>query len=205
MTISHHIDAHDHVNNFERAYLGPGVYVLYDGRVADNHIVYIGKSTADMLMRVSTHRQTKDFDRVGVILPSTTHDVHIHNLEHFVIAEYVDRFGRLPEFNSQRPRFHDDGRSFNWHAMGRRDVPEIFVGDEAPRTAPARRLGDVVTVGGVVAVHARLARAHPKATQDWLWAKTARVLGGRYSPSTLRQYCSRAGLHGNTVLDRLAA
>jgi hypothetical protein len=147
MTITAHVDAHDHIRNFERAYLGPGVYVLYDGPVVDTNIVYIGKSTADVLMRVSTQRRTKDFDRVGVVLPATTHDVHIHNLEHFVIAEYVDRFGRLPDFNRQRPRFHDDGRSFDWHQMGRRWVPSIFVGDEAPRSVAGHDHEDVVTVG----------------------------------------------------------
>jgi len=203
MTITAHVDAHDHIHNFERAFLGPGVYVLYDGSAADKNIVYIGKSTSDMLMRVSTHRQTKDFDRVAVILPATTHEVHIHNLEHFVIAEFVDRFGRLPEFNRQRPRFQHDGRSFNWHQMGRRVVSSIFVGDERPRSLAGRGLDNVVTVGGVAAMQAHLERAHPTATRDWLWQKTAKLLGGAYSPATLRQYCGASGLHGNTILDRL--
>ena len=69
MSISRNLDAYENVANFASAYVGPGVYVLYDGRVADSNIVYIGKSTSEILMRVSQHQKDKDFDRVGIILP----------------------------------------------------------------------------------------------------------------------------------------
>lgn len=208
MTITTHMDAYEHIKNFERAYLGPGVYVLYQGPVADKNIVYIGKSTADILMRVSSHQQTKDFDRVGVILPATTSEVHIHNLEHFVVEEFYDRFGCLPEFNRQRPRFHEDGRSYNWHQMGRRRVRSIFVGDEPPRSSSSSSSAAqraLATVGDVKELVANLARRHPDATRDELWTKAARAAGRQYTANTLRHYCSTGGLHGNTILRRLTA
>lgn len=206
MSITRHIDAHDHIRNFERAYLGPGVYVLYDGRVCDRNIVYIGKSRADVLMRVSTQRATKDFDNVGVVLPRTTNDAFIHNLEHYVLAEYFDTFGTLPHFNRNNAHFHDAGRAFDWHNAARRHVASIFVGDDEPRrptsVSPAP---SVQTVGEVRALMTRLEERHPDAPQTKLWTLAARELGGTYAPLTLRQYCSGAGLHGNTILARLAS
>ncbi len=95
MSITTHLDASENIANFERVYVGPGVYVLFDGRAADSNIVYIGKSAAEILMRVSQHRHDKDFDRVGVILPKRQDPLVIHNLEHFVMQEYFDRRGEV--------------------------------------------------------------------------------------------------------------
>lgn len=121
MSISQHIDGWDHVTNFERVYLGPGIYVLYDGQVrTDGNIVYIGKSSVEVMMRVSAHARDKTFDRVGIILPRRTGSELIHDLEHLVMAEYVDRYAELPPYNIQMPRLTEEGRAFNWHHMARR-------------------------------------------------------------------------------------
>src|SRR5262249_43229013 len=98
MAISRHLCDVDPVRHFARAYVGPGVYVLYDGRIADTNIVYVGKSVADVIMRVEAHSQDKCFDRVGIILPYNTDPDYIHNLEHYVIEEYIDTWGELPCF-----------------------------------------------------------------------------------------------------------
>lgn len=94
--------------------------MLFDGRVSDSNIVYIGKSTVDVLVRVRNHLQNKDFDRVGIILPHNTSDEKIHNLEHLVVQEFLDRFGQLPVFNKQTPHWLDGERRFDWHTMRRR-------------------------------------------------------------------------------------
>ena len=130
MSISRNLTDHDSVSNFEKANLGPGVYVLFDGRVADTSIVYIGKSTQEILMRVSAHQREKDFDRVGVILPSTTNSVFIHNLEHLVVAEFMDRFGELPTYNTVTPQAHPEGRRFDWHNISHRYSEVAFLGDD---------------------------------------------------------------------------
>lgn len=202
MAISRNIDAYESIQNFERAYVGPGVHVLFDGRVADTNIVYIGKSTSEILMRVAAHKVDKAFDKVGVILPTRTAPVDIHNLEHFVMAEYLDRWGELPTFNTNHAHFNDAGSRFNWHAMGRRRQDSIFLGgtdtlkrsDKSPRTY-AR------TVGELRSLFHRLFNANPTWTVDDTWEEVSRRLGGAYSAATLKQYS--AVLHGNQIPNRL--
>jgi hypothetical protein len=126
VSIARALDAHDRIENFEAAHVGPGVYVLFDGRVCDSNIVYVGKSCADVVMRVTTHLRDKTFDRVGLILPRRTDPDFVHNLEHHVIEEFVQRYGDLPEFNIQRPRRLDWLRRFDWHHVARRRADARF-------------------------------------------------------------------------------
>jgi hypothetical protein len=124
MSILRNIDGYDAVRNFERVYFGPGVYILIDGRAADKNITYIGKSTAEIMARVSAHRD-KVFDKVAVILPRSKNKRTIHNLEAAVVEEYVDMFDELPEFNKVQPRFM--GRHFfNWKTLSRRKSDVLF-------------------------------------------------------------------------------
>ena len=127
MAIWTNLDGHDHTNNFDRANLGPGVYVLFQGRISDNNIVYIGKSTVDVLMRVSHHTGEKEFDRVGVILPAHRDAETIHNLEHLEMQEFLDRFGERPLYNIQIPRLLAGSRVFDWHTMRRRRRDVAFL------------------------------------------------------------------------------
>lgn len=127
MAIWTNLDGHDHTDNFDRANLGPGVYVLFQGRISDHNIVYIGKSTVDVLMRVSQHASSKDFDRVGVILPAHQDMEKIHNLEHLVMQEFLDRFREKPLYNVQVPRLLPGSRRFDWHTMRRRQRDVAFL------------------------------------------------------------------------------
>mgnify|MGYP000176569843 CR=1 FL=1 len=132
MAISKNLDGVDHVRNFESVFLGPGIYVLYDGRRYDSNIVYIGKSTRDIMIRIGRHHKNKDFDRVGVILPKTVSTQRIHNIEAFVIEEYIDRYGELPPYNQVQPRQKPGTRRFNWHSMARRREEVCFGSGSAP-------------------------------------------------------------------------
>lgn len=202
MSISRNLDAYENVANFASAYVGPGVYVLYDGRVADSNIVYIGKSTSEILMRVSQHQKDKDFDRVGIILPRRTDGVFVHNLEHYVFQEFKDAWGVLPPLNTNDAHFHPDGPEFDWHGMARRKEQALFVGAEGlvgrfeqlPRSYAK-------TVGAVRRLRLRIERENPQWHSEEVWGEIAMRLGGVYSASTLQQYCSR--LDDDEVLPRL--
>ena len=125
-TITSYLDAWDSTNHFKQVHLGPGAYVLFDGGVSPLNIVYIGKSNVSIMMRVRNHEQTKDFDKVGIILPQTVNKVFVHNLEAQMVEEYIARFGRLPPYNVQRPRFIPGSRRYNWHYIARRRSDILF-------------------------------------------------------------------------------
>ena len=124
MSITQNLDATESTRYIDRAYFGPGCYVLYDGRARDSNIVYIGKSRCEILVRISAHYRTKDFNRVGVILPRRTTPNFVHNLEAALMEEYLDYYGELPLYNRQGARYittcaNRDWIS-NWHRIPRR-------------------------------------------------------------------------------------
>jgi hypothetical protein len=196
MSISRNLDAHEDIANFDRAYVGPGVYVLFDGRIADSNIVYIGKSARDVLMRVDDHRETKRFNKVGVILPRRTDELVIHNLEHYVLCEFLDCWGELPAYNTNNAHLHPHGPNFNWHLMGRRPNDAYFGGADDRRDR--QRGTRAETVGEIRRLAERVARQNPNWPMPRVWDEVARRLGDIYSPTTIRQYCSV--LHGNVIL-----
>ena len=126
MAITRYLDGHDKTYNFETAYTGPGIYVLYDGRIGDANIVYIGKSTSDVMLRVNRHRDDKDFDGVGVILPAHTDPDFIHDLEAMVMMEYRQSWGVLPPYNVVQAHILPGRRRFNWTAIARRENDVLF-------------------------------------------------------------------------------
>jgi hypothetical protein len=195
MCISRNLDSYESVHNFEFAYLGPGVYVLFAGRISDGNIVYIGKSASDVMLRVASHQYAKRFDRVGLIRPTRTDAEVIHNLEHYVLAEFIDRWGELPPLNQNNAHLLPWGPRFNWHSMGRRKQDARFLSSADRVTTRAR------TIAEIRHLHARLLRQTPCWTSDDAWDEVADRLGGRYSPNTLRQYCSTR--HGNERLPGL--
>ena len=195
MSITSSLDGWDHVRNFEEVYVGPGIYVLFAGQACDKNIVYIGKSEKRVVARVRTHRKDKGFDRVGVFLPSRTSSSYIHNAEHFILAEFLDRFGRLPRHNNQFARFKRGGPRFNWHSAPRRSSDVQFGGriDQGPLGSDSgfrtvgelRRISDDLHGDGM-----------PRwETFEWLALDCDYV----YEASTLRQYFY-SDAHGNTVL-----
>ncbi len=126
MSILSNLDGYEKVDNFASAYTGPGVYVLFDGRFADGNITYIGKSTVNVMMRVSAHRQTKDFDGVGLILPQHRDERFIHDLEALVVMAFVEKYGELPPDNAVQPRVLPGRRWFDWTAIARRLDDVLF-------------------------------------------------------------------------------
>lgn len=199
VAITHHLDGWSDVRNFEYVHVGPGIYVLFDGRAADTNIVYIGKSVADIVFRVSAHRLDKDFSQVGVILPRQTSADYIHNFEHFVLAEYIERFGVLPHFNRQNALFREDGPRFKWHLAGRRTEDLEFSGEPITRQYHVRTYAK--SIAQLRKLHERLYQQNACWTADDAWEEVSRRIGGVYSPSTLKQYSYE--LHGNQLLDRL--
>ncbi len=194
MTIWRHLDGHDAVRNFEHVYLGPGVYVLFDGPARDGNIVYIGKSVRRVMMRVRKHAADKDFTRVGVVLPRKTTDAFIHNLEHYVVQEYFDRYGELPYYNSQFPRLRPRGPKFRWHTIGRRrhDVafgytPDALV-SEFRTVGDLRRAADDLWDSGL--------------SMEEAFELLAEAVDYVYAPKTLQAY-HYSDRHGNTVLPAL--
>ena len=131
MSITDHLDAYESVKNFQEAWLGPGVYVLFQGPPRDNNIVYIGKSERDVMLRVGTHQTDKEFTHVGLVLPSRTNKIFIHNLEHLVVAEFLDEYDYLPYYNSVTPRRHyESSRLYDWHTISRREDDVRFISDD---------------------------------------------------------------------------
>lgn len=118
--IADHLDAIAHVRDFERAYLGPGVYVLYDGRPTNSNLVYIGKSSSEVLLRVKAHEDDKTFDRVGVILPARVDHDFVHTLEAKVMLTYADIYGELPPFNVYWAHPKPGVRLGDWTRVARR-------------------------------------------------------------------------------------
>lgn len=199
MSITQHLDGWSDVRNFEYAHIGPGIYVLFDGRAADANIVYVGKSISDIVFRVSSHRDDKVFSQVGVILPRRTGAEYIHNFEHYVLAEFQDRFGELPYYNRQNALFREDGPRFNWHSASRRTEDLEFSGERITREYRKRTYAK--SVAELRKLHERLGQQHPCWTANEVWEEVSRRVGGAYSPNTLRQYAY--ALHGNQLLDRL--
>ncbi|MBL8679850.1 MAG: hypothetical protein JNK05_11825 [Myxococcales bacterium] len=199
MAITHHLDGWSDVRNFDYVHIGPGIYVLFDGRAADANIVYVGKSIADIVFRVSSHHKDKEFSQVGVILPRRTDAEYIHNFEHYVLAEYKDRFGQLPYYNRRDALFIDTGPRFNWHTAIRRVEDLEFSGE--PIVGGHRTRTYAKSVAELRRLHTRLYNQNPCWTADDAWEEVSRRLQGVYAPSTLKQYAYE--LHGNQRLDRL--
>lgn len=117
-------DAWDHADNFERVHTGPGIYGLFDSRrIGFAGLVYVGMSTVDVVMRVAAHRRDKSFETVAVLLPQTTSERFIRDVEALVLAEHFDRYGELPFYNRAFPT---PSRIFSVRRIPRRPSDVLF-------------------------------------------------------------------------------
>ena len=126
-TMISNLDAWSSTDNFNRVCLGPGIYVLIDGRASDGNIIYIGKSEVSIIMRVSSHSNDKYFDKVGVVLPRTCHSAFIHNLEASLMEEFVESYGEFPFYNKRQEYFVEGTRVMPWRSVARRKNDLQFV------------------------------------------------------------------------------
>jgi len=199
MAIARHLDGWDRVENFEEAYVGPGVYVLFEGRPQDRDIVYIGKSRSRVMMRVRAHQRDKDFTKVGVILPRRTSELFIHNLEHYVMQEFFDRYGQLPYYNRQHARLKRSGPKFRWHSVARRKSDVSFGGGgRRPRDwggIEIRTFSDLRGLSDQLVLEDGL-------TREQSFEEMLPCVRYLYTASTLRNYFY-SGVHGNRILPAL--